>query len=312
MGTFLLIALVGIGGFLIYRYYKRKRLETVYETENHINTMNFTFEKAVEGCVVAVTKISELDEKIGSIDEVMRNNQNVNGSWSNLLNRLLKSGFYKENNNYPESEENRKYRIFYDRFLFFIILIPLAPLVGLFIWWLSLILCVLVSIYIFMAFPPRAIRKERKIYPWHFNVQPLGSQMYILQQDFNDALEETHRLFYDLYLPCKRKADELIVDSKNRERDSYKAYQEIVKYESYMQNCTPMQRIRNLQTELQKRDIRRAIKITTVFTIATVAVTAGFVSMLNNAGKEMFTGGPQYRDKWIDTATGEKFDYDPR
>lgn len=315
MGKFLLIAFIVVCLFLIYRNNKRKRLETDYETENPINTSNFTFEKAIEGCCVAVTKISELDQKIEDIDNIMRTNQNANGGWVNVLNILLKSGVYKENENYPESEKNKKYRIYYHRLLVFRTLAPLFGLSGLIAiiaWWLPIILISLAVIYLLMALPSRAMRKERKKYPWRFNVQPLGSQMYILQQDFNDSLEETHRLYYDLYLPCKRKTNELIIDKKNRENDSYKVYKEVAKYESYMQNCTPMQRIRNLQTELQKKEIQRAIKVTAIFTVATVAVTAGFMSMLNNAGKDMFTGGPKYDEKWINLETGEKYDYDPR
>jgi len=186
-------------------------------------------------------------------------------------------------------------------------------IISLFPWQLSLIL-VLISIGLLIikaikVIPPKAIRKEQKMYPWRFNPQPLGSQMYILQQEGNDVYEKTHRIYYDLYLPCKRKADELIVDSKNRESEYYKVYLEVSKYETYMYNCTPKQRIKKAQKESWMRDVKIAA---TIATVATVAVTAGFMSMLNNAGKDMFTGGPKYRDKWIDRETGEKYDYDPR
>ena len=317
MGTLLLLLFVGIGIYFIYRHYKGKT-EIAYESENYVDTQSFTFKQAIEGCCVAVTQIRELDEEYKSIDEIMRKKQKANGSWNNLLNLLLKKDVYKENINYPESEKNRKYRIYFRYLLLLDVLVSLSPLIlmiiiSLFPWQLSLIL-VLISIGLLIikaikVIPPKAIRKEQKMYPWRFNPQPLGSQMYILQQEGNDVYEKTHRIYYDLYLPCKRKADELIVDSKNRESEYYKVYLEVSKYETYMYNCTPKQRIKKAQKESWMRDVKIAA---TIATVATVAVTAGFMSMLNNAGKDMFTGGPKYRDKWIDRETGEKYDYDPR
>ena len=311
MGTLLFITFVGIGGFLIYLYYKSKKLETSYETENPINTQNMTFKKAVEGCCVALIQISELDEKIASIDEIMRKNQNINGSWGNLLSIIFASGVYKKNKKYTDSEKNKKYRIYYRRLLISMIFSPIIFLFASFTpLWLSLVLIGIVLVYLLSALPSSIIRKERKMFPWRYNVQPIGSQMYILQQDFNDALEKTHRLYYDLYLPCKHKADELKVDSMNRESEHYSTYQEVLKYESYMQNCTPMQRIRKLETELKRKEMRRVIKITTVFAVATVAVTAGFISMLNSAGTNMFqsTG---YDEKWTDLETHKEYDHNP-
>ena len=314
MGTLLFLAIIGGIIYLVYRNKKSKR-ENTYESENPVDTRDFTFEKAVEGCCVAVTQISELDKEWYRLDEAMKQKQNTPGSWVNLLNFFLKQGAYKENLSFTESAKQAKARSYYRNMMIFNVAAPIGALIlsaltGVLPWWLALIVgigaIVLVIVKVFI--PDKEIKEERKHYPWRFNVQPLGSQMYILQQDCNDNLEKTHRLYYDLYLPCKRKADELMVDSRNRVGEYYKLYQEASRCETEMYNCTPMQRIKKFQNQRLMKDVKIA---TTIAAVTTIAVTAGFVSMLNNAGKDMFTGGLKYSGRWKDLETGKIYDHNP-
>jgi hypothetical protein len=174
-----------------------------------------------------------------------------------------------------------------------------------------LVICLALCYYIFSVLPPKVIRKERKTHPWHFNVQPLGSPMYILQEDFNNALEETHRLYYDVYLPCKRKADELIIDKNNREGELYKGYQDIVKLDACMRKCTPNQRIEALKKQIQKKDMQFALKVAGITTVVMVGAVAAFSGMVNNAGKDIGSGS-KWKETWKNMETGEEFSSDPR
>ena len=135
--------------------------------------------------------------------------------------------------------------------------------------------------------------------------------MYILQEGFNNALEKTHRLYYDVYLPCKRKADELIIDKNNRESELYKGYQDVAKLDSYMRKCTPNQRIEALKKQKQKKDMQFALKIAAVTTVVMVGAVAAFTGMVNNAGKDIGSGY-KWKETWRNMETGEEFDSDPR
>jgi len=295
------VLLLPPGGFLLYRYYKRKksqRLEIAFETENPINTQDFTFEKAVEECHAAISQISELNEKFEEIDKIVRAKQNVNGGWINMLNYFFKKGAYKENKNYPESEKNKEFRVFYkksNRFtrLLLLLLLSSMPLCSgvtfeIFLAWIVIPWFILLGLIVYknyMTFKTfKAVRKECKMYPWRFIVLPLGSQMYIFQEEGNDIFEKIHRAYYDVYLPCKRKADELVRNYRSREDEYYKAYMEFSKCDIDIYACTPWQRIKKLQKELHMKNIKRAVAITSV---VTVAVTAGFTSMASNAAKDV-------------------------
>ena len=318
MGNTFIIILIGVGVFFIYRYFSRKRLGNIYETESPIDTQDFTFEKAVEGCCVAVAQISELDTKLKEVDEIILRVQNPNEHpWSYMLKKHLGIGIYKKNENYPESEKNREYRLYNQKIEFYyplgVFIVPsIIALPGLLFPIMftlaSIVFALGMSAYlIIIFFPFNEIGKDRKRRPWLFNTQPIGSQRYILQQEFNDALEETHRIYYDLYLPCKRKADELIIyNSNNRDSEYYNAYREVVKYEADIYNCTPKQRIR----KFQEKRMNNNIKIATILTVATVAATGIFMGMINRGGKDMFKF-PQNREKWIDKESGKEYDHNP-
>ena len=305
MSSPLLILLFGIGVFLIcrfiYKKYKHNKREKVYESENPIDTKNFTFEKAVESCCAAIEQILQLDKEMGSVFTKIENKKKS----SNMLNLFLNSGVYKKNKNYPESKKNRKYRISYQRILnigaIMIIACMLLPMTLPFIELKNsgilpvfIILAALVGVFAYVIYlivmVPREIRKEFSLYPWHFNLLPLGSQMYILREQWFNACEKTQRLYYDIYLPCKRKADEL-VDSKNITSNHYEAYQEILLFESDIYNCTPIIRIRKHNKEIGRKQTKVFGAIMAVAAIAGVAVLG---SALSNAGKDL---GSRFVDK---------------
>jgi len=316
MEALFFLAIVGSIIYLVYQN-KQGKSENIYESENPVDTRNFTFEKAVEGCCVSVTQIKELDNEWDRVDDAMRQKQNAPGRWTNMLNFFFKKGAYKENLNFTESEKQTKARSYYRNMMIFnvaapIIVTPIALILSALIivlpLWLALIVGIgaIVFVIVKVFIPDKEIKKERKHYPWRFNVQPLGSQMYILQQDANDNLEKTHRFYYDLYLPCKRKADELMADTRNRDGEYYKLYQEVARCETEMYNCTPMQRIKKFQRKLLMKNVKI---VAAVATIATVAVTAGFVSMLNNAGKDIGYS-PKSTARYRDSDSGNLYDED--
>ena len=326
----IIIIIIGYFAFRYYKKTKEKRVDHIYEKENPIDTRDFTFEQSVEGCCATVKRICELDEKMDKIDKTMREMQNSMGQWERLRDFRSERGYYKKNDNYPESEKNKQYRAYFRKANFlpwwFIPLFVMPPILTPIILsttsnkWLMFILVgilVLVIVLVIVFFlidlfkSYQVIKEERKIYPWHFNLYHPGSPMGVFQQDFCDALEETHRLYYDLYLPCKRRADNLIADnliadSKNREGKYYNVYKDICKYDNYIQGCTPMQRLRKLKAENQRKEIRKALIITT----GAVVITAVVIGLVNNAGKNLF---PKYKstDKWIDMNTGKVFDHNP-
>jgi hypothetical protein len=309
MSSTLLILLLGIGVFLIcrflYKKYKHNQITKVYESENPIDTRGFSFDKAVEGCCVAIDQILQLDKEIETIfTKIETKKKNASGKFGDMLNRFLKSDVYKENNNYPESEKNRKYRIYHRKILVGATLIAFIPMIlmilsmilssmggrnsqfmNIFAFWIILIVVgyMVYAVYLTVTLP-REIKREFKLFPWRFNVLPLGSQMYILREQWFGAFEKTHRLYYDLYLPCKRKADELIVDNKNRTSEHYKAYQELSLYESDIYNCTPIIRIRKHDKEIRRK---QAQVYGAVLGIVAITGAAVFLSALSNAGKDL-------------------------
>jgi len=100
MGILLLIILIVII-VIVYRHHSRKRLKNIYETENPINTQDFTFEKAVDGCCVAIMQISELDTKFKETEKTMIGHQNANGKSSNLRSWIFEKGTGREYDHNP-------------------------------------------------------------------------------------------------------------------------------------------------------------------------------------------------------------------
>jgi len=292
-----LLLLVGIVFFII-KYYKyqgklidflvnlsgkiSKGCQTVnekfYESYNPIDTRDFSFEQAVEGCCFAVTEFLKLEEEFLKIDGVLKaKGENLN----KLPNPYYKDPDYEPNLSYPESEENKLYRKYHKEK----ILTPIP-----------------------IIWPPRRIREKVKLFPWHFNPHPVGSPIYLLRNQCNAISDKMHHLYYDLYLPCKNKADELICEPKNREGEYFNVYIEIGAYKSAMYNRTPMQRIFREKDRQRLDDFKITAAVAGIVTVGTVAA---FSSMLHKAGKGMFQstqGGTKFRN----IETGEEFDYDPR
>jgi len=210
----LIILIVGIGFYLYYLYCQHIKIVNVYESEKPIDTQKCTtFEEAVSECAAAYEKIRKLDENtLPPIDKEIRIKQNINGGWINLLNILLKRGVYTEKPDYlpSESEEDKLYRISWRRGLVCLILFPFLSLFLSSGGWFSFLLIGLYLVYLTiipLKLPSEMRNKLIKTmiyFPWRSNTQPFGSDMYILQKDFNKALDDIHRLYYEEYLPYLR------------------------------------------------------------------------------------------------------------
>ena len=273
------------------------RMEKFYQSENPIDTRNFTFKEAVEGSCGAALQIQKLDEKFEIISDEMKERGKSNG----VFNFIFKRRDYKENKNYPDNENDRKVRKQFRRNaimpLFAIPIMFIGPLYGVaFALGVSVSSIYLICLFIFLFSTtlPSRIRKERKKYPWRFNTQPLGSTMYLLQQDALDILEKTHRLYYDIYLPCKSKADTLISSSENRGGEYYDAYKDVSRYGTYLYKCTPKQRIKDFQKKYLLKNVKFAASVAT---IATVAFTGAAFAAFNKAGKDI-GNYPKSKDRY--------------
>lgn len=306
-----------------------------YENENPINTKNFTFEQAVGGCYSAAEQILKLNEKIDVIDDIIKAkkiNMKANGT-NGIKNIALGSAANEEsilkgegvnpndckaNKNYPENEvetiirktNKRRLKIFIWSCVIAITLILLnlhffiellqtkkeGYMVGFVFLGVVSILIISGIIAFSLSKLPKKISKELKTHPWRFNFLPLGSPMYLLQKDFNNILEEIHRAYYNTYLPCKRKAEELIY--LNRDNELYKCYHEIIMLDSHLLNCTPHERLVNHGKKIWKEIGRNTLIIGGV----ALAATAAFAGMVNNAGKDIGRGGGHRYDPY----TGER------
>jgi len=91
----------------------------------------------------------------------------------------------------------------------------------------------------------------------------------------------------------------------------YNAFLDCVKIDKHMQKCTEDE----LNMMIANKSLRNLVKVglgvVAVGAIAGIAVVAVTTSMINKGGKDMFTGGPKYDEKWIDRVTGKEYDHNP-
>jgi len=294
MGIFLLIVLLVVG-FYLFRYYQAEKLEAAYESEKPIDVNNFSFEKAVEECRKIAKVISILDGEIARKDEEIKERQNINGGWMNILNILFKMGPYKEEkyNSEPEEEKHRMYRIWWRRGLICLIFSPFFALIASFAsgWFILLLSGLMISYLFIVPFKmPSDVRKwminTMMKYPWRSNTQPYGSEMYELQQVFNDLLEETHHLYYDCYLPCLRKAKEL----KNPNSVCYSDFNDIKKWDKEIKKRTPMARLKKYKKDIEGKSLKRILPdsiVSVVLEIHSVSKYLKNLGVLNLLAKNL-------------------------
>ena len=259
----------------------------IYEADAQpIDTRNFTFEQAVERCYYAASQIDELNDRINKIEGIMQSKKtsaivNVNqaampsiafNQKNNIVNRKFENfrrSLLGINDDY---KENRNY---------------------------------IVSENDKMITKSDMTSKERETYPWRLNTLPFGSTMYILHNNFNDALEKTHHLYYEVFLPCKKRADKLAIDNENNQSEVYADYIEIVHLDTILKDYTPRQRITNLR--------KAGIKVLKTIVLATTGVALGTAfavrKTMNSAGKDMFTS-PKSNARYQSIETGNIYDED--
>jgi len=300
-------------------------MNNIYETEgNPVDTSNFTFEQAVGGCYYAAEQVAKLNEKLDNIDEIMKmkkvdcisnvisqKKEKYDVSTILIFDKILDKD-KKENKNFPISEKEKKIQLAKKRMtilvMLFFLIIALYCVSDEFIkdknitsLTFPFFIFVIIGMFFVMLFirEPKEIRKERKTHPWHFNGFPIGSNLYLLQKDFNNTLEDIHRIYYDTYLPCKRKADELFYRQENRDGKLYEVYKEIVSIDQSMLNSTPVQRI----YDYQMKQFKKNMKIVLAMGGVAVAATGAFIGMANKAGKDIGRGGGHIYDPY----TGNKY-----
>jgi hypothetical protein len=318
--------IIVVVSFLIYRLYQASILEDIYETEaKPIDTTDFTFEQAVGGCGYAAAKIIELDKDFHyGENEIKAMYERNMGQLGELFGTLFSIGAYKANKNYPEPPKNKSYRIFHQRCIQIIsfssiivllsVITPIAhtvvPAVNLplgFI--LPMLTCCLTLLWIlrlYMALPAD-IRREQRLYPWRFNIRPIGSALYLAQETFNNCQEHTHDLYYRVYLPCKRKADTLI-HSADRNSELYISYREIANANDYLQSCTPRERIKKNKRDIRNNQFKMVGKIVGIGTGVMLVATGAFIGMVNNAASD-FGSSPTTKKGYMDD-DGNLYDED--
>jgi len=249
---------------------ERYKLENFVKSEDSVNdTRNFSFEEAVGGCYFAAEKISKLNEQINDIDEIMSKQMKTNG-----IKNIVKL------NHNPEKLGERTISPFEGNGLISKLTNELSGGIG-------------EHFQPNENYPesektkqlrafPKETKEEFRNYPWRFNLLPRGSRAYILQEKYNEKLEEIHRFYYDTFLPCKSRADILILEKSNENGDLVKDYCNIITLDKELKKCTPRERINDYRIN----QFRKIGKITLTITGATVLATTFF---LNNGGKGMFT-----------------------
>ena len=299
-----LIILVGVGCYYICSYfirkYFRRKLEIAYESERledqdlvPIYEPVYSFDEAVIECFKAIYNIYKFDEEFAKIDKEIKEKQNVNGRGMNLLNILFKSGYYKEGTGSgTERYVFRKYRIWWRRGLVSLILLILSPFLGLLLNFMSfgssLILMALLLVYL-LYIPMKAPQKERKQmtdgmikYPWRFNTQPFGSEMYNLWQNGLILLERTHQQYYHYYIRYFREAEDYLrrqANPQSRDMDIMK-YLEGIKKEIWKR--TPMNRLRKFKKECERNPLKGILPDSMISVIAEAQKTGNFISDILN------------------------------
>jgi len=282
IGSILLIPFVGPVVLIFWFIYIIYRINVPraydYKKKPDDTTRNLTFEEAVGGCYFAAQEISKLNEQINDIDEIMSKQMKTNGI-QNIVKYttgdsldLLFGTIPKEYRMLGEHyKPNKSY--------------PESK-----------------KMQQLRAFP-KETKTEFKNYPWRFNLLPRGSRVYILQENYNERLEKVHRFYFETFLPCKDRADELILDKNNREGELYKDYCNIIALQEELLKCTPSQRIRDFGLN----NLKKIGKITLAIGGTALAATAIFTGMVNNAGKDIGYS-PKSTARYRDIETGNLFD----
>ena len=150
--------------------------------------------------------------------------------------------------------------------------------------------------YALIALPSRELRKEREYYPWRFNIHPFGSKRYISQQKANDVLEDIHHLYYNIYIPCKHRAEKLIRENQNS--DFYREYMKFISFDKDLLNFTPRRRFNNLKKEREMRSLKSVAIVGGVGSIVMAGAMVAFTTSMVRKGLWDQMGGTIEIDKY--------------
>lgn len=286
-----------------------KELEIIYEKENPMATDNFTFEEAAGGCCYAAQQICELDKEYLPLADLNEKKTKQAKYFLGGSNAFVPDESYKCN----ETEDNKKFRTYMKKrpmvYLvpIVLLLIPFAlikffpsykeeiTVISIIVFFGVMFVIVNAPVAFYKAILPKDIRKKYTIFPWRFNNQPYGSEMYKIQERLSENQEKTHHLYYSVFLPCKRRAEQLI-SGADFMSDIYQAYEQLVKNENLelLKQCTPHERVVQKVREKEIRLYKTAGIVTVVTSVVVVAAISHFMKVGTDGTGSIFDNKPRY------------------